>query len=236
MQGSLQLDYLAFLRLAQLADSALPIGSTAHSFGLESLVAEGYLTVETLEAFLQESLLEAGLLESCFCRQSHHLSDHEQSANFSTQWVVLNDRMSALKTARESRTASATLGRRFLQLVRTLEDDPLLAMAQQAAKEQRAELHYSIVFGLVGGILGVDAATTVLAFLHQSLLAQVSACQRLLPLGQSQASAILWRLKPVLLEVSERSEQYAEKSVVFTPLIDTASMRHPQLTTRLFIS
>ncbi len=60
----MQTDSLAFLRLLQLADSALPIGATAHSFGLETLAAEELLRVEQLEAFLHDYLEETGTL-SC---------------------------------------------------------------------------------------------------------------------------------------------------------------------------
>jgi urease accessory protein len=67
----------------------------------------------------------------------------------------------------------------------------------------------------------------------------IFACQRLLPLGQNQAGKILWRLKPVLLEIAGRSEVAAchpEDITVFMPLPELGSMRHPILPTRLFIS
>ena len=79
----------------------------------------------------------------------------------------------------------------------------------------------------------------MLAYLQQSLAGLVSACQRLLPLGQSQASRISWQLKPTLLSVVEQSTSVAMNSddiTLFTSLLDVGSMRHPNLTTRLFIS
>ena len=85
----------------------------------------------------------------------------------------------------------------------------------------------------------MDETATVLAYLQQTLWCLVSACQRLMPLGQTQASRIVWQLKPTLVSIAERSKGAAsspEDIVVFAPLPDIGSLRHPLLSTRLFIS
>jgi urease accessory protein len=234
------LNSLDLLRLLHLADSALPVGTTAHSFGLETLVAEEELTVEHLESFLRDLLREAGPLEGVFCRLAYRLAvSPAHPETFEDHWLALNNRLSAFKMARESRTASATPGRRLLQLVQSFERHSLLETAIQAARVSKTEIHYCSAFGLVSGLLSFDEEAAVLAYLQQHLMGLASACQRLLPLGQSQASAILWRLKEIVIESAERSAvsvQHPEDIAVFTPLLDLSSMRHPTLVTRLFIS
>jgi urease accessory protein len=90
---------------------------------------------------------------------------------------------------------------------------------------------------LAAGALGIDEECAVLGLLHQTTASLVSACQRLLPIGQSEATRILWNLKPAMIETAGRSRDCGIDEVsCFMPLLDWGAMEHPALSTRLFIS
>jgi urease accessory protein len=228
---------LAFLRLLQLADSALPIGALAHSFGLESLVAAEILTAGKLPDFLTGYLQDAGMLEAVACREASRLA-RPQTENFpAVRWIEINDCLSALKVARESRAASAVLGRNFLQAALLLGDFPVLREAREASLGSASLIHHSTAFGLVSAVFGFDENRAVLAHLHQTMASLVSACQRLLPIGQNEATGILWNLKAAIVETAERSTALSlDEANCFMPLLDWGAMEHPALATRLFIS
>ena len=229
---------LADLRLLHLADTALPVGSLAHSFGLESLVVNEILDVNGLFGFLRGYLEEAGAMEGTFCRAAFRLAVDSSRAFAVERWLDLNIRLGALKPARESRAGSAALGRNFLTTVLALGEVPVLREALESARKPPATaIHHSLAFGLVSGALGFDEDRAVLAYLHQSAANLVSACQRLLPLGQTDAARILWNLKPVMIETAARSATSDPESVsCFMPLLDCGAMEHPALSTRLFVS
>ena len=211
----------------QLADSALPIGSAAHSFGLEGLAAEDLLRAGSAPEFLSQYLEEAGLFEAVYCRAGY------ANGSDTRRWVALNRRLSACKLAGESRAASATLGRRLLRLLFEMQKHPLLDFALRA----EVDIHYCTAFGLAGSAIGIEEDLTVAAYLHQSLNGLISVCQRLMALGQTRAAVTLWDLKPTLIGIVHRSAALTPASVyAFTPMVELASMRHATLATRLFIS
>ena len=228
---------LAELRLLQLADSALPTGGLAHSFGLESLVAEGLLDVDALRSFLTGHLAEGGTMEAVFCRAAFRLIGAAPETFPAERWLEINDDLSALKPARESRAGSASLGSHFLGLALAMTDLPALGDALSAARQARGAVHHCTAFGLAAAALGLGEDRAALAYLHQSAAALVSACQRLLPLGQRRAARTLWDLKPAMIEAAERSASCEPGNVCcFAPLLDWGAMEHPALATRLFAS
>ncbi len=202
------------LELLHLADSALPVGAAAHSFGLETLVEDEILSPSNLAPFLQDYLGEAAPLEAGFVRRAWQGADP----------VLLTREFQARRIARESRDAGTKMGRRLARLVNSL----------LSADAIRDGLTYPVVFGLAARRMGIFEEETILAYLNQGLTGLISACQRLMPLGQVEASCLLWDLRPALRHAAERS--ITPEVSCFTPLLELASARHTTLETRLFIS
>src|ERR1700682_3976263 len=134
---------MPLLWLLQLSDTALPIGALNHSFGIETLTAEESLAADRLEAFLPEYLEEIGSFEIHFCGAAYRLGIAGRDRFLIERWLDLNMKFSAFKLARESRSASTTLGRRFLRLVNGLVESPILTAAVAAAQETETEIHHS---------------------------------------------------------------------------------------------
>jgi len=227
----------ALLQLQQFADSALPIGGAAHSFGFESLIDETLLNIGNLECFLRDYLEEAGALEACYCASSCELARLSSSVAMLEQWIRWNTELGARKLARESRDASAAMGRRFLQLAAGVSQIPELVNAAETARQRRAQVHLAPCFGLAAGLMHIDPEIAAAAYLQQTVTTLLSGCQRMAALGQTRAQEILWNIRPAILCAARRGASTSLSRIeAFNALPELASARHPNLRTRLFMS
>jgi urease accessory protein len=224
-----------FLSLLQFTDGLFPAGAYAHSFGLEACVQAGEVCdAASVEAFLR-SYLEgcAGPTDAVALVCVRRAATNEDLASC----LALDEMLEAMKAPSELRDASRQMGRQTLRVSTHLPCHPLLEQFGKAVAEEITPGHHSIVFGMIGGVLGWDAIEMTGAFLYSASAALVGAALRLLPLGQLAGQRIVWNVRPLIATLAEEAQHKNEKDMwSFAPALEIASMRHALLDARLFRS
>ncbi|MGG2073958.1 urease accessory UreF family protein [Lysinibacillus irui] len=115
---------LSLLHLLQIHDSAFPIGSYTHSYGMETYIQEDRIRtkehlVEFCQVYLEQNLVygDAILIQEAF---------HAAQARDVTRLLELDELCGAMKLAKESRDASVNVGKQFMRTVAPLMDSPFL--------------------------------------------------------------------------------------------------------------
>lgn len=221
--------------MLQTSDSLFPTGSYAHSFGLEGLVQEGAVRDrESLRTFLLHSTLP-GL------RQTElPIAAHAWRAFAIPDWNAVGELCalsSALKTAREARTASENIGRQRADLVASLRDSSLAREFLQRAAEKNWPCVAPVVAALEGTVLGAPLPAVLAAVYYSNLASVLSAAMKLLRLGQNGAQTLLTEM----LSLAPKAIDHAitvplDEIGWFNPWLDIAAARHETADARMFIS
>jgi urease accessory protein len=119
------------------------------------------------------------------CALAHRLSRQDDALGLAR----LNSYLTASRWAEEPREASLHLGARFLKLCLAS------AIVSDLNGLNLEEIHHSAAFGWVCARVGISAADAVCAYLYTGCAAMVSACVRLIPLGQTEGQVVLAGLR-----------------------------------------
>lgn len=223
------------LGLLQTSDSLYPTGAYAHSFGLEGMVDAGVVKDrESLRRFLLTSVLPT------LSHVELPLVAHAWEAFGRADWPQVGELCAlsaALRAPRESRAASAAIGRQRAELLAGVHAAPL-AQAYVARSTAEGWPHSAALSAaLEARVQGAPLAAALAATCYAAIAGVVAAAMKVLRLGQNAAQTLLTEalaLCPATVEAASRTS--LDEIGWFNPWLDIASARHETASARLFIS
>jgi urease accessory protein len=178
-----QLSHTGLLAALRLGSAALPIGAFAYSQGLEQAVERG--AVHDLQS---ARLWIVGLLEASVLTADVPILLRLQRAwsrGDEPEVRCLGDRLFAMRASRELRDEERQLGGALFRLLAR----GGLASAESWVRDPHATLASAFALAAASWQLPAEAAAASYCFAWAE--AQVGAATRLVPLGQSDAQAVL---------------------------------------------
>lgn len=219
----------------QLLDSALPIGSFAHSFGLETLTQESSVrTAEDLQSYAHTMLFGSWSSVDVFGVKGVYA--FAKCEDYDALWR-LDKMLHVSRSAREGREGAAKMGKRLLHLAQALHPELSWAPLLEAVESGRAIGMHATVYGWACWQLGVSLDDAARGFLYGCASSTCANAVRLMRIGQTQAAQVLAALLPEIEVAWQRVCD--DDSLDFwsqTPGSEVAGARHEALYSRLFMS
>jgi len=220
----------------QICDSSLPVGSFAHSFGLEAAKQNGFLNeTKQLIEFIECSLWNFSSFNFVFLTKI-----------FESPSLPGLSRVNAIYHASllnaVSRKASIAQASSFLRLVENLfepmKNDCSFIRDKIKASSGQSSLHYTPLFGYFCCKMGFDLHKAKKLGLYLLARDLISAATRLSLIGPLQGSHLLRSFGPCLQNIIKNSCPSGNLSNAShsEPLIDLLQGAHEKLYSRLFSS
>ena len=221
-------DPAPLLRLLAWMSPAFPTGAYAYSHGLEWPVDRGEITDgPSLQAWIGDILRHgAGHNDAILLRRAH------RAAGDFDALVAVAEMALAVCASAERRAETIGQGNAFLAAASAWQPVGLRRLADRVG-----DLAYPVAVGALAGAQGLAEEAACCALLQGFAANMISACVRLVPLGQSTGLAVLAALEPVIVAVAAatRTATLADLGG-FGFRADLAAMHHETQYTRLFRS
>lgn len=207
------------LVLHQWLSPSFPVGAFSYSHGLETAVAEGRITdAASARDWIGTALEQGAGLADAILLAAAWRADPASLAG-------LSDLARALAPSAERLAETDRMGAAFARAVRALHGIDL------------ADAPYPVALGRAARLMDLPLPLALTLSLQAFAANLVSACIRLVPLGQTEGQGITLVLMPMIRMLAERAEPGDTDQIGTAAFaLDIAAMRHETLRTRLFQS
>ena len=221
--------------LLQTIDPLFPIGSYAHSYGLEEMVSMGlaknaddlsdYIALNTEPNLTQ--------LELPYLRFTY-------SALQSQDWcelATLDQELEASKLSREIRHASSAQGQQRLKLLSKLRPNSTFEKLSKLRDAKQIRPNHVTIYAAESVGLGAPLNAALAAWAYQAMAAPCAAALKIMRIGQDGTQTVLTKHIQNIPNIVQRSLSIKrDLAGSFNPLLDIATDRHERAFARLFIS
>lgn len=217
--------------LLHLCDSLFPIGSFAHSDGLEAATSRNEIRTATeLRAWMDVTLAEMlGRVEGPAVVRAWRFVTHGQF----DEVVALDDELYALRPTSTGRESTRAMGSRLLKTWQYIRPEASVRLEFP----ERTQLTLPVAFAAVAAASGIPVRAALEGFIYTRLAAIVSAAMRLMPLGQHEGHALLAETLSRVPSLADSVLKDEDGPLgAFTPVLDVMMMSQQYVESRLFKS
>lgn len=221
--------------ILQTTDPLFPIGSYAHSYGLEEFTASGEVhDVNTLIHYLDTIVaLNLQEFELPYLRFAHQAIQDQN-------WDDLcrsDEEITAAKLSKELRNASTSQGQQRLRLISKLRPSDTFEKLATLKREKRLAPNHLIIYAAETADANVPIEAALTTWAYQAFAAPCSASLKLFRIGQEGTQQALTHALDSIDSIVSKSQHIdRDYAGAFLPSLDIASHRHEHAFSRLFIS
>ena len=229
-------DVASLLSLLQLSDSAFPSGRYTLSYGLEAFAQNGQLRGASSLLPLLADGIRLGVAPSdgvaLACAHRAAGADGTLDLDLVTR---ADERLTAVKLAREAREASMRTGRALLAAATAAFGATVAGDYTAWVEDDHSPGNHAVVLGVLSARLGVPRLDAVAGELFAFSAGWASAAVRLGLIDHRAAQRLLHRVRAVSVDAARRAVDRDVRHISSSgPLQDVMSMRHEHAELRMF--
>lgn len=223
------------LNILQVCDSAFPIGSFNHSYGMETylrenIICDAHTFNRWLTMFFENQYLYNEGLAIKLIYEMLERNEKNEVWNIDQLLTVQN-------VAMESREGAKLVAYRKLDVVLELFDIDLLKEYKERIEKDISYGNPAVVFAILMYYLNVEKDVAIVAYGYSVASTLVQSAVRAIPLGQKDGQRVLQNSLSTLEGVRADIEKLSIDDLGYNiPGFEISQMNHEILTFRLFMS